>query len=138
MKFVKVSIIQITLLALFSLSSLVYLAENELPELEYIPIEPVIVTNYQKKSMKKPGFIQLKAQLSVRGKESADLLAAHMPLVRDYIIDFLSFTNEKVIKDASQRNQLRLSLAKGIQDMFTEQLGAPLVEELVITHFMWD
>jgi len=138
MKFVKVSILQITLLTLFSLSSLAFLAEGELPELEYIPIEPVIVTNYQKKSMKKPGFIQLKAQLSVRGKESVDVLVAHMPLVRDYIIDFLSFTNEKIIKDASQRNQLRQSLTKGIQDMFTEQLGAPLIEELVITHFMWD
>ncbi len=138
MKFVKVSMIQITLLALFSLSSLVFSAEEELPGLEYVPIEPVIVTNYQKKSMKKPGFIQLKAQLSVRGTESVDVLSAHMPLVRDYIIEFLSFTSEQVIKDASQRNQLRLSLTKGIQDMFTEQLGAPLVEELVITHFMWD
>ncbi|MCP3674182.1 MAG: hypothetical protein GY829_06890 [Gammaproteobacteria bacterium] len=138
MKFVKVSIKQITLLVLFSLSSLVFLAEDELPALEYIPIEPVIVTNYQKKSMKKPGFIQLKAQLSVRGKESADVIVAHMPLIRDHIIDFLSFTNEKTIKDASHRNQLRESLTKGIQDMLTEQLGAPLVEELIITHFMWD
>ena len=138
MRIVKISLVQVALFAFVNFSSLALSAEEELMELEYIPIEPVIVTNYQKKSMKKPGFIQLKAQLSVRGKESADVLLAHMPLARDYIIDFLSFTNEEVIKDASQRNQLRLSLTEGLQEMFTEQLGAPLVEELVITHFMWD
>lgn len=113
-------------------------ADESSKEIEYVQIQPVIVTNYLKKSAKKPGFIQMSAQLSVKEKKSVDLLNKHMPLVREYIIDFLSFTEESVIKDASKRNQLRLSMTSGIQKLLTKQIGQPLIEELVITHFMWD
>jgi len=113
-------------------------AEEQLKNIEYVQIQPTIVTNYQKKSAKKPGFIQMTAQLSVLNKKSVDKVTKHIPLVRAYIIEYLSFTDESVIKDASQRNKLRVSLAKGIQKLLTEHTGEPLIEELVITHFMWD
>jgi len=131
-------LLQLILLIILYLTTLSSSAEEDLADLEYVAIEPVIVTNYQKKSAKKPGFIQIKAQLSVRGTKSAELLSNHMPLIRAYIIDFLSFTDEKLIKDSSKRTQLRLSITKGLKTMLTEQVGQPLIEELVITHFMWD
>jgi len=113
-------------------------AEEATEEIEYVQIQPIIVTNYLKKSAKKPGFVQMSAQLSVKDKLSVDKLNKHMPLIREYIVDFLSFTEEQTIKDASKRNQLRASMTKGIQKLLTEQIGQPLIEELVITHFMWD
>ena len=107
-------------------------------DLEYVPVEPFIVTNYLKKSARKPGFVQLKAQLTVRGKIATEMVTKHMPLVRDFIITFLSFTEEAVIKDPAQRNRLRATLTKGLQKMLTEEVGNPLIEDFVITHFMWD
>ncbi len=121
-----------------SICSSQLLADEELAEIEYVSIDPVIVTNYLKKRSKKPGFVQMKAQLSVRGKESVDLVMMHMPLIRDYIVEYLSFTQEKEIKDISSRNKIRAGLSSGIQKVLTDNTGAPLVEELVITHFMWD
>jgi len=122
----------------FNLYPVKVLAEEELAELEYLPIEPVIITNYIKKRARKPGFVQVKAQLTTRGSESVDLVMMHMPLIRDFIIEYLSFTNEKDIKDVSYRNQLKKELTSGIQKLLTEHVGAPLIEDLVITHFMWD
>ncbi|MFT5519945.1 MAG: flagellar FliL protein [Enterobacterales bacterium] len=113
-------------------------AEDEKVEFEYIQIEPIIVTNYQKKSSKKPGFVQIKAQLTITGKDSVTKLLIHMPLVRDFIIEFLSFTDEKIIKDVTKRKELRATLTTGIKDMLTKEVGEPLIEELIITHFMWD
>lgn len=113
-------------------------AEEELAEVEYVSIEPVIVTNYLKKRSKRPGFVQLKAQLVVRGKETTDLVMLHMPLIRDYIVEYLSFTQEKVIKDISSRNKIRSAMTAGIQKLLTDNTGAPLIEDLVFTHFMWD
>ncbi len=123
---------------LCSICSSQLLADEELAEIEYVSIDPVIVTNYLRKRSKKPGFVQMKAQLSVRGKESVDLVMMHMPLIRDYIVEYLSFTQEKEIKDISSRNKIRAGLSSGIQKVLTDNTGAPLVEELVITHFMWD
>jgi len=131
-------ILNLFIFILCSIFSSQLLAEEELADIEYVSIDPVIVTNYLKKRSRKPGFVQMKAQLSVRGKESADLVMMHMPLIRDYIVEYLSFTQEKVIKDISSRNKIRAALSSGIQKVLTENTGAPLVEELVITHFMWD
>lgn len=129
---------KIIILLIFILSLNDIFAGEASTDLEYIRIDPVIVTNYQKKSLKKPGFIQIQAQLTVKDKISADKLEKHMPLVRDFIIDFLSFTDEKIIKDVRKRKQLRISMTKGIQKTLTKHVGEPLIEELVITHFMWN
>ena len=113
-------------------------AEEANHELIYIKIEPIITTNYLKKANQKPGFIQLSAQLVVRKKLDADKVVKHMPIVRAFIIDFLSFTQESVIKDVKQRKKLRGSLTEGIQKILTEHTGEPLIDDLVIGQFMWD
>jgi len=134
----KKYIFSLFILMLFGLFTITVKAEEELADIEYVSIEPVIVTNYLKKRSKKPGFVQLKAQLVVRSKESVDLVMMHMPLIRDYIVEFLGFTEEKVIKDVSSRNRMRLAMTTGIQKLLTDNAGAPLIEDLVFTHFMWD
>ena len=134
----KKYIFSLFILMLFGLFTVTVKAEKELADIEYVSIEPVIVTNYLKKRSKKPGFVQLKAQLVVRSKESVDLVMMHMPLIRDYIVEFLGFTEEKVIKDVSSRNRMRLAMTTGIQKLLTDNAGAPLIEDLVFTHFMWD
>ena len=134
----KKYIFSLFILILFGLFTVTVKAEEGLADIEYVSIEPVIVTNYLKKRSKKPGFVQLKAQLVVRSKESVDLVMMHMPLIRDYIVEFLGFTEEKVIKDVSSRNRMRLAMTTGIQKLLTDNAGAPLIEDLVFTHFMWD
>lgn len=118
------------------LIGLTYAEENE--TIEYVQIEPIIITNYLKKSPKKTGFIQLKAQLIVKGKLNAEKLHTNIPLVRDYIVEYLNFSEESFIKDVSRRKELRTALTIGIQDLLTEHVGEPLVEEFVITQFMWN
>ncbi|PCJ48026.1 MAG: hypothetical protein COA74_10250 [Gammaproteobacteria bacterium] len=129
----QLSALLITLLIMSNLG-----AAEKGAEIEYVQIEPIIVTNYQKKSSKKPGFVQISAQLTVKGSKSVSKLLDHMPLVRDYIIEFLSFTDESIIKDVTKRRELRASLSAGIKATLTKHLGEPLIEELIITHFMWD
>lgn len=128
--------IQLTTLFIAQLLMNPVYGEEEL--LEFVPIEPIIITNYLKKSSKKPGFIQLKAQLIVKEKLSVEKLEKHMPLVRDYIVEYLNFSKEDFIKDVSKRKELRTALTVGIQELLTEQIGEPLVEEFVITQFMWN
>jgi len=134
----KSILLQLFIIILFHLFSIKTFAKKDATDTSYISIEPVIITNYLRKSARKPGFIQMKAQLSVTGKEAAKLVSFHMPLIKDYIIEFLSFTSEKTIKDISKRSQLRASMSTGIQELLIEHTGAPQIEELVITHFMWD
>ena len=132
----KVVLLQIGLVFLSSLLINMAFAEEEI--IEYVQIEPIIITNYLKKSSKKTGFIQLKAQLIVKNEALVEKLEKHMPLVRDYIVEYLNFSEESFIKDVSKRKDLRAALTIGIQELLTEHVGEPLVDELVITQFMWN
>ena len=131
-------VVLLQLVALFIAQLLVNTAYADEEAIEYVQIEPTIVTNYLRKSPKKTGFIQLKAQLIVKEKFAAEKLEKHMPLVQDYIIEYLNFSEENFIKDVSKRKELRAALTLGIQELLTEQIGEPLVEEFVITQFMWN
>jgi len=113
-------------------------AAEEGQTVRYVSIDPIIVTNYQTKSLKKLGFIQLSAQLSVLTTDSEVKLLHHMPLVRDYIVEFLNFTDAEFIKDVKKRKQFRKKIAAGIQKMLTDEIGEPLIEELIITRYMWN
>ena len=144
-KVIKHRYIYQTLIMIFScLLTITVYAEDDAEDnandepIEYVPIEPVIVTNYLKKSPRKPGFIQVKAQVATRGTKSVELVTNHMPLIRDFIVEYLSFTTEALIKNPAQRNFLKEEITSGLQEMLTEQVGEPLVENIVFIHFMWD
>ena len=125
----------ICLLGIFS-SSTVYAGEDE-SAITYVEIDPVIVTNYLRAKGKKPGFVQLQAQITVRGKTSEDMIEKHIPLIRAVMIEYLSFTDEATIKDLSKRTMIREALLNEIQTALTEVAGDSYAENLVITHFIW-
>ena len=106
-------------------------------EISYVEIDPVIVTNFLRPKGKKPGFVQLQAQITVHSTVAADAVEKHMPLIRDTIIEFLSFTEEEVIKDVTKRRQIREQLSAKIKKTLEDVLGNAYAEDLVITHFMW-
>ena len=79
----------------------------------------------------------LQAQITVHSTVAADAVEKHMPLIRDTIIEFLSFTEEEVIKDVTKRRQIREQLSAKIKKTLEDVLGNAYAEDLVITHFMW-
>ena len=112
--------------------------EAEKPEVTYIEVYPVIITNYLRAKGKKPGFVQIQATIAVYGEAANKAVEKHQPLIRDTIISFLSFTEEAVIKDISKRQELRQNLMDKVNAQLEEVLGYPYAEDLIITHFMWN
>ena len=105
--------------------------------ISYVEIDPVIVTNFLRAKGKKPGFVQLQAQITVSSAVAYDAVDNNMPLIRDTIVEFLSFTDEATIKDISQRKKLRENLNNKIKEALKKVLGSSYAEDLIITHFMW-
>ena len=136
MKSLKCAVICLSFVLLSLISSELDAGEAK-SEISYVEIDPVIVTNFLRPKGKKPGFVQLQAQITVHSTVAADAVEKHMPLIRDTIIEFLSFTEEEVIKDVTKRRQLREQLAAKIKQTLKKVLGNAYAEDLVITHFMW-
>lgn len=113
-------------------------AAEEPLEIAYIEIYPIIVTNYQRTKSRKPGFVQVEAEIAVYGPVALEVVEKHLPLVRDTIIEFIGFTDEAIIKDISQRNQLRLDMKKRINSVLEKHTGYAYADDVLITKFMWE
>jgi flagellar FliL protein len=130
-------IISITFIGLSLLWQISVVAAEENSETNFVDVNPVIITNFLRAKGKKPGFVQVQAYIGVTGKDATATVEKHMPLIRDTIIEFLSFTEEAVIKDVSKRQELRQAMFDKINSRLKEVVGHPYAEELVFTHFMW-
>ncbi len=106
--------------------------------IRYVEIEPIIVTNYLRPKGKKPGFVQVQAQLTAEGKSASDIIEDHMPLIRAVMIEYLSFTEEATIKDLNKRIEIRDALLEEIKLALTDVVGENYADSLVFTHFIYD
>lgn len=138
MRLLKTAILSLLLLNSAQLFSEEDDKNAHLRDVEYVTVHPVITTNYAKKNSNKIGFVQLSARLIVENKTDEKPLYEHMPIIRDYIIEFLNFTDQTLIKDTAKRDQLRASMTKGLRELLTEQIGEPLVIDIVFTQFIWN
>ncbi|NNJ71767.1 MAG: hypothetical protein HKP09_01160 [Enterobacterales bacterium] len=130
--------LRLLLLIFLTLSFNPVSAGEESLEVSYVEVYPIIVTNYLRTKSRKPGFVQVEAEIAVYGPVALEVVQKHLPLVRDTIIEFIGFTDEATIKDIGQRNQLRLDMKKRINSVLEKHTGYAYVDDLLITKFMWD
>ena len=115
-----------------------YLAEEEvLEETEYVEINPVIITNIGNPAARKLSYVQVQAQLMVRGKTAVQQVELHMPLIRDFLLEFLGFSEAELITDVTRRSEMRQKAVEGINKILTENAGQAFVDDLLITHMLW-
>jgi flagellar FliL protein len=109
---------------------------QEALETQYVPVEPYIITNFIKKNGK-IGFINVTPTLVVKGPEDAAAAEDNMPLVQDYLTSFLGRQPAEVITDVSKIPQLRKEATAGLQKVFQEELGRPVVVDVLFSKFVW-
>ena len=128
---------KIILMALsFSLVPVIH--GQEKLQVAYVDVYPIIVTNYLRPKGRKPGFVQLEIEIAAYGPTALETIEKHLPLIRDTIIEHISFTEEAKIKDISQRSAIRSELKDKINKVLEKHVGYAYADDLVITRFMWD
>lgn len=112
-------------------------AQEEL-QVTYVDVYPIIVTNYLRPKGRKPGFVQIEVEIAAYGPTALETIEKHLPLIRDTIIEHISFTEEAKIKDISQRSNIRSELKDKINKVLEKHVGYAYADDLVITRFMWE
>ena len=121
-----------------AMSFMPWLHAQEKLEVAYVDVYPVIVTNYYREKGRKPGFVQLEVEIAAYGPVALETIEKHLPLIRDTIIEHISFTDEDRIKDIGQRAAIRAELKKQVNKVLEKHAGYAYADDLVITRFMWD
>ena len=118
------------------LSPLSIMAEDNNNEVDYqyYPLNPDIITNYVKVG-KRIGFVRISAELLVNSKNDFSLVEKHAPLIRDRIIT--GEHNEKEIKSAAEREEIRLRCLLEINDVVAAITGTRPIQDLFFTTFLY-
>jgi len=110
-------------------------AEEDKPEITYIRIEPFIITNYPKKNGRY-GFINVEPSLIVDSKEAILQVQDHMPMIKDFFIFLFGSYDEDTITDYTQRDQIRKQATDGLKKRFTEEVGKPIVKDVIFVKYI--
>lgn len=106
--------------------------------LRFIPLNPNIITNFQRKDGKKLGVVQAQIQLTTKTNAGVDLIYNHLPLLRDRLIILLSSQTEEQVKDLKAREVLKASALAELRKLLMENGGdEETLTGVLFTGFMY-
>lgn len=107
------------------------------PEVHYYDLDPNIITNYQKPPSRRLGFITVDVQFQVSSVANLDTLEYHKPLIEDALIDVINSQSEADIKDRTKRKDIQAQIKVRLTALLQEETGAPVIEEVLFTKFIY-
>lgn len=87
-------------------------------------------------SGKRSRMMQVKVQLMVRSSEAEDAVQAHMPLIRNNLLDYFSTADADEVRTREGRQALKSGALKVTQKVMEEQAGFEAIEMILFTGFV--
>ncbi|WP_242482370.1 flagellar basal body-associated FliL family protein [Thiocystis violacea] len=100
----------------------------------YMEIDPALVVNLSNPS--KARYLRVDIQLFIESKEEADLVAHHMPRLRDRLISLLAGRDGSTLTTTEARDALRGELLSDLRETMTAQAGRPAISAIYFTGFI--
>jgi len=101
----------------------------------YLEMTPSFVLNYGEGNRLRYIRTDITLRLSTEGSIIGDV-NIHMPLLRHVVIMFLSRQSDQRIRDAGQRDALRLELLEEMRDGLSEVANSSGIKDLLFTTFI--
>ncbi|QYJ93732.1 flagellar basal body-associated protein FliL [Shewanella spartinae] len=127
------------LMLVISVLSLGAYAEEEevVDTYAYYGFEPDIVTNYIS-NRKKLGFVKISVELMVKVPEDLIVLEHHDPLLRAAIIEILGAQTEDKVKSLTGKEEIRRECYDTLNRLLEQEIGKPLIVNLLFTKYLYD
>jgi flagellar FliL protein len=81
-------------------------------------------------------FLQVNAQFRVNKPENKSHLTMHLPAIQHTMVILLSEKSSDDVRTVSGKEKLRQEALTALQEMFTEKVGDPVIEEVYFTGFI--
>ncbi len=103
-------------------------------ETVYVMVEPYLITNYIKKNGRL-GYLNTLPRI-ITTKANETLVDDNIPLIKDFLVEYLGSIPEEKLKDIKQRATIQKEATQGIQKLFKEEVGKPVVDGLIFKKFL--
>lgn len=100
----------------------------------YLAMKPAIIVNYQVQARQR--FLQVELSLVAKDQESVDAATAHMPLIRNNMIEVMGTHNFDSLRTFEGKQQLVEDLTVVVQDILLEEIGRPGIENVLFRSFV--
>lgn len=104
------------------------------PPAIYYPMQPVFVVNFESQGRQR--FLQTELNLMLRDQEIITALELHMPAIRNSLVMLFSGQIYEDLQTAEGRELLRQEALLSVQDVLTQEIGQPGVEQVLFTSFV--
>ncbi|TKB56269.1 flagellar basal body-associated protein FliL [Ferrimonas aestuarii] len=102
----------------------------------YYGLEPEIVTNYVTKG-NRLGYIRVNIELMIKEADTMAIVEHHAPLIRSAIIEILGEQPEDKIKSLTGREEIRRLCFTTVNGLLEQEVGQPLLVNLLFTKFLY-
>lgn len=105
------------------------------PNVQYVDLKPSFVANFGGPS-KKLKFAKIDVSVRVNSVADGNTVESHFPLLRNEFVLLISQQSAEAISSMEGQEKLRLDALKSFRKVLKEEVGQPLVEDLLFTNFV--
>ena len=109
-------------------------ADDAGDEIVYVMVEPYLYTNFIKKNGRLGVLNTVPGIITTKKNEA--LVDNNMPLVKDFLVEYLGAIPEQKLKDISKRKEIQQGAVKGLRKLFKEEVGKTVVDGLIFKKFL--
>jgi flagellar FliL protein len=110
--------------------------EGEAPKVSYITLSPPFVGNYGLDGTPKLKVYKADVALRVTGEESAKLVKANEPLIRNQLVALFTQQTSDAMASIEGKEKLRQEALKQTQQVMNDETGKPVVEDLLFNNLI--
>ncbi len=127
-------LLHITLLLVYMLTSpLLHAEDGDNGGVQYVPLIPAIVTNYQSKKL---SYIKVEITLQVTGNATAEAIDRHLPYIRHNLVMLFSRQEEATLSSAEGKTQLKEDALAEVVSVLDSESEPTDIEAILFTSFI--
>lgn len=107
--------------------------EDAKPEIQYVPLKPSFVTNYQANKL---GYFKTDVTIITLGPETADAITRHLPYIRHNLVMLFSAQNDEALSSLEGKQKLQEDAVNQVIAVLNEENESSDVEGVLFTSFI--
>lgn len=100
----------------------------------YYPIKPPFIINYQSRGRQR--FLQVSVTVMSRDPQAIEAVQTHLPLLKNQLVMMFGGAAFEDLHTDEGREMLRLKTLTAIQDILTQEIGRPGIEQVLFENFV--
>ncbi len=127
---------RLILVALFVAPTMALVAQENVDEVRYVPLQPAFIANYGVAERGNLKYVKVEISVRVASVEAEMAARYHLPALRNSLVLLLSRQDEATVSTGSGREAIREEALVELREILKVEEGQPFIDDLMFTNFV--